>query len=317
MYWPLIFMGIFGVGAQGALPEGLPAEEPRSRDQITLRDPYVLPLPEEGQYYLYGTGQPLGSLGFDAYRSRDLEGWEGPFPVFRPPAGFWGTKLFWAPEVHPYRGKYYLFGTFAQEVGPRGTQICVSERPEGPFVPVGDGAHTPRNWQALDGTLFLDSAQAPWMVFCHEWIQVEDGTMNAIRLLDDLSGTVGEPLLLLRASDAPWAALIGIAPKRGWVTDGPCLHRLSNGTLLMLWSSFGKDGKYKIGIARSGSGELSGPWTQDPEPLFEDDGGHPMLFRRLDGQLMLSLHRPNHRPERPVFLAVAETSDGLRLLEAK
>ena len=35
---------------------------------------------------------------------------------------------------------------------------------------------------------------------------------------------------------------------------------------------------------------------------FDFDGGHAMLFHRLDGQRMISLHAPNQAPnERPFF----------------
>ena len=81
----------------------------------------------------------------------------------------------------------------------------------------------------------------------------------------------------------------------------------------MLWSSASKTG-YAVGIAESASGKLAGPWTHHPEPLFADDGGHPMLFRRFDGQLMLALHQPNRTPdEREHFLEIDEVNDDLVL----
>jgi hypothetical protein len=84
------------------------------------------------------------------------------------------------------------------------------------------------------------------------------------------------------------------------------MHRLPNSELLMLWSSF-SEGGYTIGIARSASGGLPGPWKQDAEPLYSSDGGHCMTFRDFDGNPWLSLHRPNDTPnERPIFLPLAE-----------
>ena len=38
-------------------------------------------------------------------------------------------------------------------------------------------AVTPDGWQSLDGTLYVDRSGKPWMVFCHEWLQVGDGQM--------------------------------------------------------------------------------------------------------------------------------------------
>ena len=58
----------------------------------------------------------------------------------------------------------------------------------------------------------------------------------------------------------------------------------------------GKDGngQYAIGVARSQSGTILGPWLQDPQPLNpNDNGGHAMIFRDFDGVLRISYHSPN------------------------
>ena len=82
----------------------------------------------------------------------------------------------------------------------------------------------------------------------------------------------------------------------------------------MLWSSMGADG-YVMGMSLSPSGNVLGPWQQIARPIFSKDGGHGMVFRRLDGQLMITVHQPNQTPnERPVFLPVRETESGLELL---
>ena len=63
-----------------------------TKDQIQMRDPYVLRQDAERRYYLYGsTDANIWSgkaTGFDVYRSTDLEAWEGPFPAFRPDEDF-------------------------------------------------------------------------------------------------------------------------------------------------------------------------------------------------------------------------------------
>jgi arabinan endo-1,5-alpha-L-arabinosidase len=282
---------------------------------IHIRDPFVLPIPAEKQYYLYGTtgsqAWTNAASGFDHYTSPDLQNWEGPFPTFRPAAGFWADRNFWAPEVHAYRGRYYLFASFKAEGVCRGTQILAADGPQGPFVPTSTGPATPRDWECLDGTLFVDAHDRPWMVFCHEWVQVGDGEICALRLSDDLGSVVEQPHLLFRASDAPWAEEINSKGRQGYVTDGPWLHRLASGMLIMLWSSFSAGG-YTVGVARSASGEMLGPWQQIPEPLYAGDGGHCMVFRTFDGQLWLAFHRPNQSPgERPQFVPLRETESSL------
>ncbi len=160
----------------------------------------------------------------------------------------------------------------------------------------------------LDATLWVEDG-VPWMVFCHEWVQIKDGTVNRIQLKPDPSATVGEPQRLFHGSDAPWAKK---SDEYGcYVTDGPWLHRTAGGKLLMLWSSFTATG-YAVGLATSESGKLAGPWKQSPTALYAADGGHPMLFRTFDGRLMLAFHSPNQTPrEREVFLELEETGDTL------
>jgi arabinan endo-1,5-alpha-L-arabinosidase len=279
---------------------------------IHIRDPFVLPAPSERRYFLYGTmGQYAwteSALGFDAYTSADLRDWDGPFPVFRPPAGFWADRNFWAPEVHAWRGRYFMLASFKAEGVCRGTQILAADSPRGPFLPVSAGPVTPADWECLDGTLFVTAEGDPWMVFSHEWVQVVDGEICAMPLSADLAAAAGEPVTLFRASEAPWVRQIvwKRTGMKGCVTDGPWLHRLPNGQLLMLWSSHGEGG-YGIGVARSTSGKLAGPWRQDPVPLYGGDGGHCMTFRDFDGNLRLSFHHPDRNPdERPKFLTLVE-----------
>jgi beta-xylosidase len=281
---------------------------------IHMRDPFVLTNTSEKKYYLYGTvgseAWTKSANGIDYYVGTDLLNWEGPFPAFRPPAGFWADRNFWAPEVHYFRGRYYLFASFKAEGVRRGTQILAADSKTGPFAPISERPATPRDWECLDGTLFVDNQDEPWIVFCHEWVQVSDGEVCALRLSDDLKSTIGEPKILFHASEAPWAQELNSKGRTGYVTDGPWLHRTVSGRLLMLWSSFSTGG-YTVGMARSTSGDILGPWQQIPEPLYAGDGGHCMVFRTFEGQLMLAYHRPNESPgERPFFVPLRE-KDGL------
>ena len=67
-------------------------------------------------------------------------------------------------------------------------------------------------------------------------------------------------------------------------------------------------------MASSASGTLAGPWVQQKEPLFEDDGGHPMLFRAFDGRLLMAIHQPNRLVERARFFEMDDSGDTVRLV---
>jgi len=279
-------------------------------NDIHIRDPFVLPLPSEKLYYMYGTMGEFtwsdSAVGFDCFTSADLINWNGPLPVFRPSADFWADRNFWAPEVHVYQGEYYMFASFKAEGVRRGTQILIADSPKGPFIPLSSKPLTPPDWECLDGTFFENAAGDPWMVFCHEWVQVGDGEICAIPLNKNLTSAAGSPILLFHASQAPWVREIDSKGRKGYVTDGPWMHRLPGGELILLWSSH-SEGGYTVGVARSASGQLQGPWLQDAKPLYSDDGGHCMTFRDFEGTTWVALHHPNETPyERPKFIPLAE-----------
>lgn len=285
--------------------------------EIHIRDPFVLTF--ESMYYLYGTRAETcwgPADGFDVYVSQDMAHWSDPICCFHNDGSFWADRNYWAPEVHPWKGKFYLFASFKRADLCRGTAILVSDSPTGPFEPHSDGRVTPPDWECLDGTFYVSRSGDPYMVFCHEWVQAGDGTVCAMRLTEDLKRAAGEPKVLFHASDAPWCRVMHHSSGvEGCVTDGPFLWRTDAGKLLCLWASF-SEGGYTEGVAVSDNGEIDGHFTQI-DPIFAENGGHGMVFRALDGSLYLTLHTPNeHMKERPVFYPVHE-ENGLLLRGAK
>jgi hypothetical protein len=81
----------------------------------------------------------------------------------------------------------------------------------------------------------------------------------------------------------------------------------------MIWSSFSDTG-YTVGIAISATGKLAGPWEQQGEPLYEEYGGHGMLFTAFDGRLMMVLHSPNDRDAQPHIFTMQDTGETLRVV---
>jgi GH43 family beta-xylosidase len=298
---------------------------------LYVRDPYILPNPSSNEYYLYKAGKVKNTAGKEvtgvvAYKSKDLKSWAGPFTVYATPDENWAHGAIWAPEVHAYKGKYYLFATLNTDVewrkreegwpvySFRGTQIFVSNEPLGPFLPFGGIPHTPMDEMALDGTLWEENG-VPYMVYCHEWVQEVDGTMKLVRLKPDLSAPAEAPIRLFNASSAEWST--GSSHKNGktsYVTDGCFLYKSKSGKLFMIWSSF-KNSKYAIGVATSYTGLITGPWVQQKETLFDQHGGHGMLFKTFDGRLVLTFHSPNSPggKERAQFYEIEDTGETLVL----
>jgi arabinan endo-1,5-alpha-L-arabinosidase len=322
--------------------------------EIWMRDPFILPplttsssssssLPPkqpQQQYLLFGTTDKppdqcdpysmYPATGFDVYQSTHLDGpWYGPIKAFTPPSGFWADTQFWAPEVIRYANSCFMIASFRSTRLKSGRYIQIlksySEEGIGPYQPWSE-LLTPPNWFCLDGHIYLGE-MTPYLIFAREFIEVGDGMMYCIQLSSDLKKSIGEPTLLFKASEAPWVRSIGSGyVEQQYVTDGPFLWRV-RGTqeLIMLWSSIGTNSRYQIGIARSKTGKLFGPYVHDPIPLFEDDGGHCMIFRLpstttttnninslWNGEgsppLVIVLHTPNRNVSlsRPKFFLLEE-----------
>jgi hypothetical protein len=308
----LVILLAFPLVAQQAIKTGLKLTD------FHAHDPCILADRNSKTYYLYTSGRPAETgqkrSGVVMYKSRDLVGWEGPHVVFMVPDGIWANPEHgvWAPEVHFYQGKYYLFATLLNndavidQIPPtwrttrRATQIFVAGSPEGPFQVLGKEPIAPAEFMTLDGTLY-----------------VEDGvpyTMEAVRLKPDLSAAEGEPFYLFKASDAPWLGeqFLTSREERHYVTDGPFLYQTRTGKLLMIWSSW-KNEIYAETVAYSLSGKLKGPWRQ-AEPLLTDDSGHGMIFRDFDNRLMLVVHFPTMSPlSRANLYELEDTGDAIRI----
>jgi arabinan endo-1,5-alpha-L-arabinosidase len=300
-------------------------------DMIHMRDPFIFTYDKEQKYYLFGTTFADGCGDkdpiFEVFISDNLEDWEGPYVAFEPPKGFWGVRHYWAPEVFEIDGLFYMFASFKGAIGEhRGTGILVAEHPAGPYTPHSNGSITPDGWECLDGTFYEHKNGERWMVFCHEWTQLYEGRIKAIRLSKDLKTSVGEPIEILNAAKMPWIRQFGDPriEKTGYLTDAPFMYEAKNGDLVMMWSSYSVPnygdfgiGGYTVAVARSKNGEITGEWIHDRELFLDRNAGHSSLFRDLNDQLYICTHYPDtpHGSERPLFIKVTEIEDGIVISE--
>ena len=290
----IIVLNVIPVLAQHWRPE---FKENIPLDSIRLSDPCILADKITLTYYMTGTGGLL-------WKSKDLRKWTGPFMVTKIDTNSWmGPRpMIWAAELHYYKGKYYYFATFTNRsvkidtvkgnvIERRACHVLFSDKPGGPYVPMKDSIYLPPDKPTLDGTFWVDKDGKPYMVYCYEWLQNWNGTIEKIELKPDLSGTIGKGKVLFHASDSPWSKEHdengNIVPNK--VTDGPWLFLTKTGKLGMLWSSW-IFSDYTQGVAYSASGTLDGPWVQEKEPITPPNYGHGMLFRTFEGKLLMSVH---------------------------
>ncbi len=296
-------------------------------DSIQMSDPFVFADEATKTYIMTGTGGMI-------WKSKDLAKWSGPFIPFKINEKSWmGPKpAVWAAEIHKYNGKFYYFATFTNQavnidtvafniIPRRACHVLVSDHADGPYVPVSDKDYLPASKPTLDATLWIDTDSIPYMIYCHEWLQNRDGTVERIKLSDDFSTTEGEPEILFRASESPWSSETTDdgTVKPNMVTDGPFVFRTSSGRLGILWTSWVRD-VYTQGVAYSLSGTLKGPWIQEPEPITPPNYGHGMIFHTFDGRTLMSIHShkklsQDHVDRRPHFFTVSLVGSKLQVLQ--
>ncbi len=290
LFWAAVLLIPFGYSCTEKQEKGA------TLDSIMLSDPCILADQNTKMYYMTGTQGKL-------WKSKDLRFWTGPYDVVQIDSNSWmgSHPEIWAAELHQYKGKYYYFATFTNHaltidtvkssaVPRRASHVLVSDSPEGPYHLDGDVTYLPPNKATLDATFWVDQDGKPYMVYCNEWIQNMNGTVEKIEMKPDLSGTIGEGKILFRASDSPWSReKMGdkILPNR--VTDGPWLFRTKTGRLGTIWTSW-VFGDYTQGVAYSESGTLDGPWVQAKQPITPPNYGHGMLFKTFEGKWLMSVH---------------------------
>ena len=143
-------------------------------------------------------------------------------------------------------------------------------------------------------------------MYSHSFEDSPSGDMCFQQLSADLKQAVSEPVVLFRASEAPWAKPVPFAKQEFgmdgdvYFTDGPCVFRFRD-RLYMSWSSWGTRG-YAVGLAFSESGRITGPWKQLEKPFFPENGGHGMVFEDKTGKLRFVLHYPNDKLNEHVMI---------------
>jgi len=248
---------------------------------VKLGDPYVLFT--NGTYYIYGTGS---RTGFPAYKSADLVNWQSLGQVYtRDSARSFGIDAFWAPEVYKVKDKYYLFFSAQWRNNPNNELenfrigVAVADKPEGPFVDYSDKPVFDPGYPVIDADVFFDKDGRCYLYYsrcCYKhaveselatmakdqgWFtEIEESWVYGVELKPDFTGTIGEPVLLLRPpvslkdKQAEWESRSVTAREvnRRW-TEGSITFRKDD-TYYMMYSANNFAGQhYAVGYATSRS----------------------------------------------------------------
>lgn len=159
-------------GCVGPLPNSIPAG-PMIAIDANFPDPAVLRA-DDGFYYAYATqGESGGSMrNIQVARSRNLVRWEHRGDAL-PAKPAWASKTqdFWAPHVAKHKDRYLLYYSAKPDValtdGTSGLCLAIAsaERPEGPFVDMGQPLLCGDSFVNIDPMSFEDPATGRGLLY--------------------------------------------------------------------------------------------------------------------------------------------------------
>lgn len=279
------FLVAAAVVSSAGLAFGTVSKSAAKSNSLLIADPTIML--DGDYYYLYGTAL---SNGFQAYRSTDLENWEGPVGnitgnyVLKKGEGCHVENRFWAPQVFKHNGKYHIF-----YAGDNYLVHATSDSPLGPFHEKTMAA-IPATEQEIDPFVFFNHDGKPYIY----WSNRVAGTQSILgaEMTDDLEDIKRDTQkTLFKWFTTGWEVSNTAGHK---IVEGPAVIE-HDGTYYMLYSANGCDDvEYAVGVATATS--PLGPWTKPTAPIIsketvkENGPGHGDIFYDKNGRLMYVFH---------------------------
>lgn len=251
---------------------------------VEAGDPFVVW--HEGRYYLTATFDPEGGLW--VYSSDRLSDWRQAErrKVWTPEPGGPRSQMIWAPELHAFDGRWYLYFTASDGIDAHHRHyVLEAAHPMGPFVDRGR-VHAEHERYAIDGSVLkLKDGRLFWMY-------ADDGLW--IAPMSSPTRAVGAGVRIARG-EHDW--------ERGWhKVDGhwqPQAHNhwieapqalAHEGRTFVVYSAGHTAAVYYLGLLELTGADPLDPtsWTKSPRPLFGPTDrvfapGHNSFTRSPDG----------------------------------
>lgn len=246
--------------------------------KLTIADPYILTY--GGRYYAYGTGGPAPWGGISCFVSDDLKTWKLASQALNPDDSY-GETGFWAPEVYPLNGKFYMFYTAQEHIC-----VAVSDSPEGPFI---QAEKKPvREERCIDSSLFIDEDGTPYIYF----VRFTGGNVIwCAEMTSDYQAIKEETLTECIRVSEPWELAQDFKAK---VAEGPSVFKRNGRYYLLYSANHFKSKEYGVGLAVADN--PFGPWKKSKSnPVLQHVGGlqgtgHGAPFTDLDGRMKYVFH---------------------------
>lgn len=245
-----------------------------------IRDPMIVY--ENERYYMVGTSPEFWegyNPGVRMWSSTDLIHWRFETLAISSDAigeNEWCKNRFWAPELFPYHGRYYITVSCRNEKGntPFGMFIAQADAITGPYTLM---SREPFQKEGIDASLFEDDDGTVYMTY---------GNLDLYMMTFDLEAgvpTSSPQKVVLRGEDGEWDS-IGV--EGGFIVKRQGIY--------YLWYSSWTRG-YEMGWATTDS--LKKPFVKWPDnPVISGHGsafpfaGHNAAFRLKDGRDAISFH---------------------------
>lgn len=269
-------------------------------------DPWVIY--RDGFYYFMST--TATNLTIRKTRDiTDLEHAETKVVWTPPPNGPYSHQI-WAPELHFFSGKWYIY--FAADFGTNETHrmwVVENSSPDpltGAWIMKGELTDPTNKW-AIDPSVFEN--QGKLYVIWSGWPGDQNGTQDIYIAQLENPWTVTGKRVLLSAPQYAWEEFGDLPhdhPKHVNVNEGPEILK-HNGKLFLIYSASGCwTDHYGLGmLTASSASDLLKPasWMKSPHPVFSESPqahaygpGHNGFFKSPDGTEDWIIYHANPEP---------------------
>ncbi len=209
-------------------------------------DPMIVE--HNGVYYMYSTG------GKEIYvkTSKNLVSWsKQSAPIFKASSTAWATGSLWAPEVHKYNGKFYLFYCAKNKSGIFNIDVAVSDTPNGNFIPISSAPLLNTTYHVIDANFFCDGDGRTYLYYSksHSTNKVNGKNTSqtyGVEVSNDFKSLIGESVLCATPTQS-WETKSG---NPLW-NEGPTVFK-KNGKYFLLYSAnYYETEHYSVGYAYS------------------------------------------------------------------
>ncbi|MFC1544894.1 family 43 glycosylhydrolase [Gemmatimonadota bacterium] len=284
------FLGLMGAGLAGTGLAGRVSAEGESviRGPVkvdlghSLADPFCIFW--QGAWYITGTHHGarggVNGLLYDMYRSSDLLSWTHLGGILvRPDYEGSGQANYWAPEILPHGGKFYLYYT-ADSNGDnyrRYVRLGIADQIEGPYLDQGVKLTEQTSIDANPNWF----GQSGWMFYTGN-----EGNDNVGQVMVDRMNsparTAGEPRRAFPDETVPWEEGAFLVPHEGKYYLFTSMGNWRDGTYRVMLSVADRpegpferlmDGEKPL-VILSSHGDCLGPGHNS---VFEGPGGRPYI----------------------------------------